>query len=309
MKKIFLTVFGALLLLSACVKTEIVPEQIDSKLNIASPNTSVLVQGETIDLEAAYTDQEGRDKSSSIQWQSRNPAVTTVTSSGFVQGVAVGQSWIVATAEGLADSVLLTVVADLNQPASVRITSSIPTELSPGQTWPFSAQVLNGNDVVIPGSVISWQSSNQNVATVSTNGLLTAVSAGTVQIVALSGNLSSLPVNLTISAPNQNRSGNFMGNSGYSVSGTATLASSGGALTLQFGSDFQSSNGPMLGVFLAKNASGALTASNSLKLGNLVSNSGTQSYAVPAGVGINDYNHVVIYCIPFSVRFGTASLN
>jgi hypothetical protein len=78
---------------------------------------------------------------------------------------------------------------------------------------------------------------------------------------------------------------------------------------LVFGADFQASNGPQLGVYLAKTASGSLNSSNSLKLSNLLSNSGTQSYNVPAGVGLNDYNYVVIYCIPFTVRFGTAQFN
>lgn len=69
-----------------------------------------------------------------------------------------------------------------------------------------------------------------------------------------------------------------------------------------------SGNGPMLGVYLAKTASGALNSQNSLKLDNLKSNNGMQTYPVPAGVGLQDYGYVVIYCIPFNVRFGTAGL-
>jgi Electron transfer DM13/Bacterial Ig-like domain (group 2) len=309
MKRTLQTGGLALMLLSACVKTEIVPEQIEPKLNITAPNSTTLMQGGTLDLAAVYTDQEGRDRSNDIQWLSRNTAVASVSGAGLVQSVNVGQSWIVARAAGISDSVLITVIADLSQPASVVITSAAPTELTPGQNWPLSAQVLNGNNVVIAGAPIAWQSSNDAIATVGSDGVLLAVSAGSVQITAKSGSLTSLPMNLNISAPNQARSGNFAGNGGYSVSGTATLTAEGGNLSLQLGSNFQASNGPMLGVFLAKNASGALTTTNSLKLGDLSSNSGAQTYAVPAGVAINDYNYVVIYCIPFNVRFGTALLN
>ncbi|MBK7939053.1 MAG: DM13 domain-containing protein [Lewinellaceae bacterium] len=96
---------------------------------------------------------------------------------------------------------------------------------------------------------------------------------------------------------------------GYSVKGTATLQQSGLNLTLQLGGDFAASNGPMLGVYLAKTASGGLNAQNSLQLALLSANAGAQEYSVPAGTWLHDYDYVVIYCIPFNVRFGTAKLN
>jgi len=114
-----------------------------------------------------------------------------------------------------------------------------------------------------------------------------------------------------VNEPNstQSRSGVFSGNAGYMVTGVATLSQTGNQIILAFGADFKSSNGPMLGAYLAKNASGSLTGTNSVKLANLSNTAGTQQYDVPAGISLTDYNHVVIYCVPFNIRFGTATLN
>jgi Electron transfer DM13/Bacterial Ig-like domain (group 2) len=309
MKKIIQLYFLTLISLGACVKTEIVPETIDPLLTITDPVNTTLVEGNSLNLKATYTDQEGQDRSGEIEWLSRRAEIASVSTNGTVTGKTVGQAWILARAGGIADSVLVSVVADLSQPAAVQINSAAPATLSPNETWPLTAQVLNGNNQVVPNATVTWQTSNAAIATVGSDGLVTAVALGSVQITAHSGTLTSTPVTITVAAPNQSRTGNFSSNGGYSVSGSATLTQSGSGLTLQLGTNFQASNGPMLGVFLAKNASGALTGSNSVKLADLASNSGEQTYNVPAGVGITDYNYVVIYCIPFNVRFGTALLN
>jgi hypothetical protein len=46
-----------------------------------------------------------------ITWTSRTPSVATVSGSGTVTGAAAGNSWIVASSEGVSDSLLVTVTA------------------------------------------------------------------------------------------------------------------------------------------------------------------------------------------------------
>ena len=65
--------------------------------------------------------------------------------------------------------------------ASVTITPG-PTTLSVGATTQLSATARDGQGNVLTGRAISWSSSVQGVATVSTTGLVTAVLAGTTQI-------------------------------------------------------------------------------------------------------------------------------
>ncbi len=140
--------------------------------------------------------------------------------------------------------------------------------------------------------------------------MASALAAGTAQITATVENIASLPVNMEVTSNTSatQRSGTFRGNSSYNVSGTAVLQQQGNNLKLIFEDNFRSSNGPQLGVFLAKNAPGVLTASNSVSLGALKSNAGKQEYNVPAGVKLSDYDFVVVYCIPFNIAFGYAKL-
>lgn len=297
----------ALLLLTACVKTEIIPEVLDPELSITKPANAAIMLGNSLVLNAVYIDEQGQNRSNEIQWTSRNAVVASVAD-GTVTALNIGQSWIVATVGTLRDSVLISVVADPTQVAKVEIITNLEGSLMPGETRTLQARVLNGLGQPVGNIAISWQSSNTSVATIDQAGNLVAIAVGSTQIVAQTVTLQSIPLAVEVAAATSSRTGNFSSNGGYSVSGTASLIQNGSALELSFGDDFMASNGPMLGVFLAKNASGSLTGSNSVKVATLMGNSGAQRYQVPSGVEINDYNYVVIYCIPFNVRFGTAFL-
>lgn len=296
------------LFLFACVKTEIIPETLEPVLTL-SPAVVSLSAGENFQLTATYTDALGESRTDLIEWASADATVATVSTTGRVAALSAGQAWIVATApDGLTDSTLVTVVANSNAVARVDILNA-PAMLNEGASATLQAKAFNSNNQEINGAAIVWSSSNTSVISVSPGGVLNALSSGTAAITATADGVGSLPANIQVLPPGgMSRSGVFSGNSGYTVKGTATLQQSATALTLTLGSDFMASNGPMLGVYLAKNASGGLSAQNSLKLGNLTANNGMQTYAVPAGVGLTDYDYVVIYCIPFNIRFGTASL-
>ncbi len=104
------------------------------------------------------------------------------------------------------------------------------------------------------------------------------------------------------------RSGTFVPNpgTGYTVRGAAVLQQrSDGSLELMLGTDFQSSNGPRLEVYLSTASS---VNSGITSLGRLMSTSGAQTYSIPAGIQLNSYNHVLIHCVSFNVTFGFAQL-
>lgn len=296
--------------LAACVQTEIIPEVLEPKLTLATPAV-MLTTGESVQLSGTYTDELNVNRPELIQWQSTDPSVATVSASGLVSGKAPGQAWAMATAPGnLTDSVLVTVVENgTNAVARVAIEHA-PSTLTVGASAGLQARVYNTANQELSGQTITWSSSNPSVMSVSGAGVITGLNAGTANVTAAAAGINSLPAAVQVQpVGGSSRSGQFAGNSGYTVTGTATLQQSGDNLTLTLGSDFLSGNGPMLGVYLAKNAAGGLNAQNSLKLGNLQKNAGMQEYAVPAGVKLSDYNYAVIYCIPFNVRFGTAMFN
>ncbi|MDX1943515.1 MAG: DM13 domain-containing protein [Saprospiraceae bacterium] len=296
---------SVLLFLTACIETEIIPEVLEPKLNLTPKSASMMV-GQTTQLQAKYTDEQNVDRSDLLQWRSNTPAIAEVQNGGLVTAKAPGQAWIVIFIPGkIADSTLVTVVANANAVTKVEITAPQNVVII-GATIQFVASVLNASGGAIPGKTIIWKSSNTSVMSINNAGLASANAEGSSQITATVDGVNSVPFTVTVTSVTvTSRSGNFQGNMSYSVTGTATLT----AGKLSFGNNFKSSNGPGLRVYLAKNAPAVLTASNSVKLGNLKNTSGAQDYDVPASVGLNDFDYAVIYCEPFNVPFGFARLN
>ncbi|MCY3555615.1 MAG: Ig-like domain-containing protein [Gemmatimonadetes bacterium] len=75
-------------------------------------------------------------------------------------------------------------------PARISITPSSVSLTEIGETARLSATVYSNDSAVLSGAVLSWASSNANVAVVDNGGLVTAVSYGTAQVTARSGNAS-----------------------------------------------------------------------------------------------------------------------
>jgi hypothetical protein len=76
--------------------------------------------------------------------------------------------------------------------------------------------------------------------------------------------------------------------------------------------DFHVTNGPDLRVFLAKPEaprSRSDLGTDYRDLGRLKGNVGSQNYAIPADVNIDDFKSVVIYSAAFHVVFSTATLS
>jgi hypothetical protein len=94
--------------------------------------------------------------------------------------------------------------------------------------------------------------------------------------------------------------------------GTATIYQlAGGKRVLRF-TDFETSNGPDVVVYLvaAGDANDAATVTNAgyVSLGSLKGNVGDQNYDVPADVDLSKYRAVTIWCRRFSANFATAPL-
>ncbi len=83
---------------------------------------------------------------------------------------------------------------------------------------------------------------------------------------------------------------------------TIPLVDGGSVLRLE---NFFSTNGPGLRVYLATDK----TAADHVSLGDLKANRGNQNYELPPGIDLEKYDNVLIWCEPFSVLFGSATLS
>jgi len=146
-----------------------------------SPSYLTLDIGGTTVLSAIVTPSNATNKN--VTWSSNNTAVATVNASGLVTAVGAGTVTITATAtdgSGASSSCLVIVNTPVILVSSINLSSS-SLILEVGGTSTLSATVLPENAT---DKTYTWSSSDAAVATVSSAGLVTAVSAGTAIITA-----------------------------------------------------------------------------------------------------------------------------
>lgn len=125
-----------------------------------------------------------------ITWSSSNTGVATVSSNGLVTAIAVGTVQILASCEGKSGSGALTVSPSTPAPVASVTVALANGQLTPGLTTQATATTRDASNNVLTGRTISWSSSDNTVATVSTTGVVTAVALGSAQIVATSEGVS-----------------------------------------------------------------------------------------------------------------------
>lgn len=296
---------GWSLLQSGCIGTDVVDEVIgqdQSSLQLEQENISLLI-GQTQSLKATYYNEAGIEMQTPLDWISENPSIATVSTDGLVTAKALGQTGIVVSTEDqITARALVTVVADVNAVASVTISGST-NQLQPSASLQLTATVRSAGGQVITGNPVSWNSSNTAVATVNSSGSVTAIANGQTQITATVNGVNSLPY--IISVGSSQRQGSFVGVGGHSVSGSATVTNGANGYVVNLSANFMTQAGPALHVYLGKSGT---SGANGVDLGELQSNSGAQTYTIPANVNQANFTHVLIYCQPFGVVFGAAAL-
>lgn len=162
------------------------------------PATMNLVAGNSQPAIASVVDASGQVLSGhTVIWSTQNAAVATVTQSGTVTAVSSGTTQVAASAGG--KSGIIDVTVSGRPVALVRVTPQA-TQVLVGASTPLSVAVLDAQGDPVPGKTVTWGSTNENIASVSTTGNVTGVSAGSATISAtvdgLSGS-SNVTVNQT----------------------------------------------------------------------------------------------------------------
>lgn len=164
-----------------------------------SPSTLTMSLSETSKLSVSYTPSNA-NQNKGITWSTSNRNVATVSSDGTVTGVAKGTATITATStKGLT----ATCNVEVKEIAVSGITIS-PTSatVSKGATKQLSASISPYNAT---NQGVNWSSSKTSVATVDSNGLVTAVATGTATITATAAGDSTKKATSTITVTEQTK--------------------------------------------------------------------------------------------------------
>ena len=119
-----------------------------------------------------------------VSWSSNAESVATVAQNGTVSGVSAGTAVITATtADGSFKATCTVTVAPVVQPTGVSwvMLDKLDMSVAIGKTGALAATVLPANAT---NKGITWTSSHSNIATVSTNGVVTGVALGVATITA-----------------------------------------------------------------------------------------------------------------------------
>jgi uncharacterized protein YjdB len=181
--------FGGAVMLAMLVSTLscVTPADIQIGSVSVSLSSNAPLVGQKVTAWVTVKDANGLQMSNPIvQWTSRNVAVATVNGSGEVTALTAGSTEIVATSSGVSGSAALTVTVPSPAPVA-SVTVLLPNaSLAPGQTTQASATMRDADGNVLGGRSLTWSSSNAAIATVNAAGLVTAVAAGSAQIIATS---------------------------------------------------------------------------------------------------------------------------
>ena len=162
-----------------------------ARIAITPSSVNLVAIGQTVQLSATvYDNTNAQIPGAEVAWSSNNTAVATVSAQGLVKAINRGIAQIGARTGNTSSAIDVKVS---QTPASITI-EPMTAQIAPGMTVQLQANVFDQNGHPVPGVVISWISSDVNVATVSTQGLVTAVSKGMATITARSGNASQAAI-------------------------------------------------------------------------------------------------------------------
>ena len=135
-------------------------------------------------------------------WMSDDTEVATVDDTGLVTAVGAGTAMIAATGNDVM-SMPSTVTVEEVAPevATVEIVDAMPVMLETGGTHQLMAVARTSDGTMVGGVTFAWSSDDNEVATVDSTGLVTAVGAGMADITAMTEDTTSEPVTVTVADP------------------------------------------------------------------------------------------------------------
>ena len=149
---------------------------IPTGVSLNKTSATLTSKGATVQLTATVSPTEAADKT--VTWKSSNENVATVSSNGLVTAVGNGRTTITVTTKTGSKTATCAVTVNII-PTGVSLNKTSATLTSKGATLQLTATV---SPTEAADKTVTWKSSNENVATVSSSGLVTAVGNGTTTI-------------------------------------------------------------------------------------------------------------------------------
>ncbi len=171
--------FTASLIVTATCTTPVDPTPVATVTLL--PLIDSLRVGASRQLEVRYFDRVNNQlQGRRVTFHSNFPAIATVDSSGVLRGVSLGQVLISATVQGKVGTATWRIISPIDRVAVAPLTADIPL----GSSRLLAANVLDPQGNAISGRQVVWSSSNSAIATVSVQGLVSAVALGRATITA-----------------------------------------------------------------------------------------------------------------------------
>jgi uncharacterized protein YjdB len=163
-------------------------------VRLSTANQAMFV-GDTVRLSAETLDGAGNVLGRPVTWSTSNETVASVTGNGLVSAISPGGAIITATSEGRSAVASITV-----SPIAVARIDISPGDnnVVVGQTTQLTAELRDAAGALVTDRLIAWSSSDALVATVTSQGVVTAVSPGSALITAaVDGKSASVGVIVT----------------------------------------------------------------------------------------------------------------
>ncbi len=162
------------------------------------PSSLELLIGESGELSATVFDSAGDVLIVSVAWESLDPSVASVSSSGLVEGLAPGTATVRASAgSATADAAIMVNDPSAGPPSEIALDPA-SLELLTGESRVLSATVYDSAGIELQVQV-AWESLNPSVASVSSSGLVEGLAPGTATVRASAGSATA-DATITVSA-------------------------------------------------------------------------------------------------------------
>lgn len=295
------------LALHGCIGVDILDDPIvEKKIEIFPGDTSILLNS-PLKIQAIFYNEYGIQEMVNIGYDNSNMDVLTIDPDGNVTTISAGQTSIIAFFEETSSNTIqINVIETTTEVAQVIIQDSGQV-LRLGERLNLTALIYNINGEEIIGEMVSWESEDPGIASVTNDGQVTGISNGITNIIASLNNIESAPYELFVG--DVNRTTTFVGNAGYEGEGSATLSMQDDQIILDLEDDFMTSFALGTFVYLSNSTDGSVTRSNGLELGEITTN-GAHTFNVTeiassSGIEVKfyDYRYVIILCKPASITF------
>ena len=164
-------------------------QPVPASVVVSPPSVSLADSGDTIQLTAVVTDADSNQlEGMTVSWSVEDNSVAKVSANGLVTAVGHGTTALTVTVGPVSAIVAMAVGQSTS---GILIDPSSMTFRELGDTATFSATVLDENGDTVHAAVVAWSSADSSVASVTTNGLVTAIGDGATDITARYDSLSA----------------------------------------------------------------------------------------------------------------------